>query len=127
MQTKKCRACESAKSVEHFYVSRVRDGVTQYSPYCKPCHNKRSVVNTRARRYGMTAAQMNTMLDSADNCEICRRDLDREAVHFDHDHESGILRGMLCRECNLLLGYARDEMSTLAAAVRYLHRHQASG
>lgn len=75
----------------------------------------------------MTAEQMNTKLDSACNCEICDRDLDRDAVHFDHDHASGILRGMLCRDCNLLLGNARDEVPTLEAAIRYLHRHQTSG
>lgn len=128
MATKKCKVCEQVKSIEeHFYVSYRRGDLTYHSAYCKPCHIQRHGVAGRARRYGLTVDQMNTLLDSATQCEICERSIDRGAVNFDHDHTSGTLRGMLCRDCNLLLGNARDEVSTLEAAIRYLHHHQTSG
>jgi hypothetical protein len=39
---------------------------------------------------------------------------------IDHCHEQDVFRGLLCRSCNLLLGYAKDSVEILAAAIRYL-------
>lgn len=123
---RECRACEQGKPLSEFY-THIRYGKTQYSTYCKPCHNQRTVLNTRARKYGLSVDEMTSLLDTAESCEICGRDIARDAVNFDHDHQSGTLRGMLCRDCNLLLGHARDEVSTLEAAIRYLHHYSSSG
>lgn len=40
--------------------------------------------------------------------------------HVDHDHVTGAVRGILCLQCNFLLGYAHDDVLVLENAIRYL-------
>jgi hypothetical protein len=43
-----------------------------------------------------------------------------EKAHVDHCHASGVVRGLLCGQCNILLGAAKDSIETLFAAADYL-------
>ena len=45
------------------------------------------------------------------------------ALHLDHDHESGQLRGILCFRCNNALGDFDDDLGLLRAAIRYLESY----
>ena len=40
--------------------------------------------------------------------------------HVDHDHRTGIIRGMLCNRCNVALGGFGDDQSILKLAIEYL-------
>jgi len=39
---------------------------------------------------------------------------------IDHDHKTGIIRGILCKDCNLILGWVKDDPDRLRAMVAYL-------
>lgn len=39
---------------------------------------------------------------------------------IDHDHETGKIRGLLCRDCNLILGFCKDNQQLLEGLIRYL-------
>lgn len=39
---------------------------------------------------------------------------------LDHCHNTGAVRGLICRTCNLLLGYSKDNRQILQAAINYL-------
>lgn len=52
-------------------------------------------------------------------CAICGKLVD-ESGCWDHDHESGMTRGILCKPCNLVLGNADDNDSILERAAAYL-------
>lgn len=41
-------------------------------------------------------------------------------LHVDHCHKQGHVRGLLCSNCNTLLGLAKDDPETLLRAIRYL-------
>jgi Recombination endonuclease VII len=85
---------------------------------------------TSARRsyfrimYGTTPEEMEAMLKAQGNsCAICSTDTPGgKGWHLDHCHAAGHARGVLCNHCNLMLGYARDNPATLAAAIAYLGR-----
>jgi hypothetical protein len=59
-------------------------------------------------------------------CAICKESFQfkKYAIHIDHDHVSGRIRGLLCRSCNLLLGHAKDNIAILRQCIQYLNDAQ---
>lgn len=58
--------------------------------------------------YGMSVADVQKLLASqGGECAICPRLLvyPSKGAHVDHDHLTGKVRGVLCRWCNIGLGY----------------------
>ncbi len=53
------------------------------------------------------------------NCEICGN---TNNLSVDHDHKTSKIRGLLCRNCNSLIGFATDNEDILRDAIRYLMR-----
>jgi len=54
-------------------------------------------------------------------CAICNAPhLVNKKFAVDHNHETGIIRGLLCSNCNAGLGMFKDSMTLLADAVFYL-------
>jgi hypothetical protein len=43
----------------------------------------------------------------------------RRNAHLDHDHDTGAVRGVLCRDCNLALGYLQDSPEMISGLLRY--------
>jgi Recombination endonuclease VII len=53
-------------------------------------------------------------------CAICGSE---ENLHIDHDHNTGKIRALLCRSCNIGLGHFKDEPSLLVRGVDYLMKN----
>ena len=55
-------------------------------------------------------------------CAICDENLELEdkGTHIDHDHSTGLIRGILCENCNRGLGMFKDSPKLLANAIDYL-------
>jgi hypothetical protein len=43
-------------------------------------------------------------------------------VHLDHDHATGVVRGMLCFPCNAAIGHLRDDPQVVRRAAAYLEK-----
>lgn len=73
-------------------------------------------------KYGLSTEDYEALLVAQDGkCAICRDECETgRRLCVDHDHETGRVRGLLCVRCNALIGYARDDVRTLAAAAIYL-------
>lgn len=86
----------------------------------------RPLRRSRARfeKYGITASDYRAMRrKQRDRCAVCRRGhLGLRGLVVDHDHKTGKVRGLLCVQCNVMLGMARDTEKTLLSGVLYL-RH----
>ncbi len=74
------------------------------------------------QRFGITQEEYLQLLDKQGNkCGICRCDYDKnKRFHVDHDHDTGLIRGLLCRKCNLGIGLLGDSLETVKRAVSYL-------
>ncbi len=77
----------------------------------------------RFSRYGLTKVEFDNMvLKQKGRCLICNRVPEWRSLHVDHDHTTGKVRGLLCRDCNLGLGNFHDNIVLLQIAIRYLEQ-----
>ena len=78
------------------------------------------------RKYGISYEIYNQMLLQQNNkCAICGRNFIAEkqkktGPQVDHDHISKKVRGLLCFNCNSMLGMAHDSIAILHSAIKYL-------
>ena len=76
---------------------------------------------SKRRKYGLTDAQLDAV-EAPGKCATCDKTTD---LVIDHDHATGVVRGLLCRECNLALGHAKDSIETLSRLIGYLQENLA--
>ena len=80
--------------------------------------------------FGVNKEQYDAMLTSQNHvCAICKEPetlkskIGRRRHEFlciDHCHDTGKIRGLLCRKCNGSLGGFKDSISMLESAIKYL-------
>lgn len=126
---KRCPDCEQLLELDEFPKNRsTRSG---YGVYCKQCHNKRGRLTLSRnggarryhlrRRYGIEPAQMAEMIRmQGGRCASCG---EKPAVHVDHDHVAGAIRGILCLTCNSGMGHFHDDPAIIRRAISYLERN----
>lgn len=142
---KTCSHCRESKVSSEFYQDKTKKH--GLSSRCKPCarrqasdwalkhpeerrrimrswrgrtdvqvHNRKIWIK---RKYDLTVDDIEQLfVAQAGACAVCECALTK--YHIDHDHASGDIRGLLCRNCNLGLGFFRDSVPNLAAAIQYL-------
>ena len=75
----------------------------------------------RKSRYGISKDDYEKLLINQNHvCPICKGDFIHKKKYIDHDHKTGIVRGIIHFKCNLLLGNAQDNTSILENAINYL-------
>lgn len=128
---KRCCVCEQWLDQGQFGpAGRTAD---KLSPHCKPCGN----VLRRMRSFGLSAKRFKEMIALQGNsCAICRRTFDdiNIKVCVDHDHAccavaqtcGMCIRGLLCNNCNSSLGWFKDSVKSITAAIGYLEDWKAS-
>ena len=79
--------------------------------------------NTRLKfSYGISTDDYDALLGQQNGiCAICETQSE-QTLCVDHCHSTGMVRGLLCRKCNLGLGYYDDEPRLLLKAIAYLKR-----
>ena len=78
--------------------------------------------NHLRHNYGLTSEEYDALLVTQDGrCAICERGDERLCV--DHNHVTGVIRGLLCRKCNGGVGLLQDNPGLLDQAANYLRRN----
>jgi hypothetical protein len=123
-----------------------------YANLCKKCASKRTMRHQKENpemfrqrvrkyaisKYGITLEKYKEILINQNNaCAICKRhkSLFTKELHVDHNHSccqgktscGKCVRGILCPECNMMIGLSKDSVETLKHAIIYLDkggRHQ---
>lgn len=86
-------------------------------PYCKECSAEKHLIS----KYGITMNQKLEMIKSQNNkCKICEIKLPSDKLRIDHCHNSNIIRGILCDDCNVTLGLVKENIQTLENMILYL-------
>lgn len=144
---KTCTACQKHMPLTAFS----RDSRRGHASRCKECRKaelgvwrekNRDAYNASERRryaespakwarhlrnkYGITAEDYAKRLEQQGGCcAICKTSGDK-TLAVDHDHATGEVRGLLCAECNRMLGCAKDNAEVLRAGAEYLINAQAA-
>lgn len=131
-ETKLCTKCNKDLPIGMFHANK-------YSKYglssrCKQCRcsdskawiaaNKSSVADTGWKRkirtkYGLSTADYYLLLLRQNNrCAICNdKCLNRKHFDVDHDHATGRIRGLLCRNCNNAVGLFHNAGVVMSAGL----------
>ena len=112
---------KSRKDGKSIYCLRCRAELARTARYSKP---ERGRTYSRYRRYGITKEEYDRLnTEQSGLCAICGTDVpgrNHLTLYIDHDHKTGKVRGLLCCDCNLLLGYAKDDKTVLLKSIKYL-------
>lgn len=140
---KRCPACNIIKSESEYQPSKINSRCRECSlsadkdTYRKrkrdPEVDKRYKTNYRnrslMRNYGLSIDDYDKILASQNfKCAICKikgSDIKYGKEIFlsvDHCHETGKVRGLLCFDCNVTIGKAKDSIPILISAIEYLSK-----
>lgn len=76
------------------------------------------------RKYNISFAEYQVMFEAQKGlCLICDKP-SMEKLAVDHNHDTKVVRGLLCKQCNYALGQFGDDLMRLRGAVKYLEKHQ---
>lgn len=148
---KRCPTCDSTKPVSEFGAHTKRyDGL---QPSCKDCTrargkaflaknpgygaekqkewreaNPRLAKDFKLRiRYGIPLGSYDKMLKEQDGkCALCSTEDPGGAgdFHVDHCHDTGVVRSLLCANCNVGIGHFFHRVDLLKLAIGYVTKHQ---
>lgn len=119
MPVRKCKDCPSEGSRK----------APHPGPRCATHHRARKKAlreAAHARRieatYGITKEQYEALYEAQGGvCWICQRATGKtRKLSVDHDHDTGFVRGLLCRPCNDILGHLRDDPAAAIRVATYL-------
>lgn len=139
---KYCPGCAIVKPTDEFY--RNKD---KFAPHCKECcktlrneRNSRPEVKEARRReylsnrdkrkcqklqrnYGITLEQYDEkLIQQNGQCSICGLTPEKngKALAVDHDHKTGKVRDLLCNNCNVAVGFLKEDISLCEKIRDYL-------
>lgn len=83
------------------------------------------------RSYQITKEQYDNMLESQSGvCASCKQPETAfgstrkiKPLAVDHDHQTGLIRGLLCHVCNTTLGMQKDDPQRLRALADYIEQY----
>lgn len=129
--TTKCRECRNKRNLD--YMHNHPDLQKRHNEQNKENRKKYYGDPVRKRKYrnfalqkafGLTVDDYDIMLKRQDGvCAICKRHrIAARTYHMviDHNHKTGVTRGILCNWCNRALGLLGDNIQFLENAIVYL-------
>lgn len=123
---RRCSLCGRMKKYSEFQVIEYDTGKYKFQSPCMECSNKKQRddpkrAKYRFKKYGIIESEYLLMLEDQNNlCLICKENLVKPVI--DHCHDTGKVRGVLCNNCNAILGFANDSIDILESAIKYLQR-----
>jgi hypothetical protein len=108
---------EHLKSWRKDWYSKNKKRVKEYQKEYR-AHNKFEKYRKIKEKYGLSKEDYEYLLEIQDYCcAICKKEKD---LCIDHCHQTGRIRGLLCRRCNSVLGQF-DNKDLYKATMEYLN------
>ena len=126
-----CKSCHSEASKQRRenpeWLAKRNQGIQEWKITHPDRVRSYNIKHKESNSMLVTREQYNEMMNAQEfKCAICKDHQQDKARAFavDHDHKTGLVRRLLCINCNLMLGQARERIDVLEAAIQYLKDHQ---
>ena len=114
-----CKLCNQVKEINKFKTYK-QSGKEYRRHQCVNCWNK---ISRRAYKYRVKPSKIAEIILNT-TCEICSKLFeDTRHTHVDHNHFTNEVRGLLCNNCNHLIGNCKENKNTLKSAIKYLKKY----
>jgi len=115
------------RTLRHYYANR-EAYIKRSADWKKNNPERHKIILKRyelKKKYNLSLEDYESMLEAQNNrCAICDSE---EKLVVDHDHETGIVRGLLCYSCNRNLIANRRDPCVFIKAAKYLKKHWFDG
>jgi hypothetical protein len=123
-----CVSCYAQKNKEYRARNKATLEAKRQAKHAANPFLKRSVdLRAKLRKTGLTLdeASLHSVIAShRGTCWLCDKVVTGFDMCVDHDHATGRVRGILCRNCNCGLGLAEDKPKIIESLIAYLERAQ---
>lgn len=121
-----CREC-SKKDTANWRIKN-RSEYNNYAAMWRARNPGKQHANDIRRNYGLEIHQYEQMLIAQEyGCKICGKrhnpSIPKGRLFVDHDHATEKVRGLLCVNCNTVLGHVDDRIDLLEKAIIYLKEY----
>lgn len=122
--TQMCASCRKRKKEADYDKMKKAHGDSWASQLGKKkaiedlCTKSQSIRRNRENRHLLTQQDF--------KCAICSTAIEGKNACLDHCHRSGVVRGWLCRTCNMGLGLFKDNTDIMSKAAIYLEKFDAN-
>ncbi len=119
-EVKECFDCN--ERLPHKFFSISNRGLGGIRGICKTCVQR----SDRKRKYGLSHEDFTRLLEQQNytcarqGCDT--KHIEEKPLHVDHCHETNIIRGLLCFNCNSALGKLGDSVESIEKVLEYLKR-----
>jgi len=129
---RRCSQCGKMLKYKNFRTIQYDLDKYKFQSPCMNCENYNQRTDPKRykykfNKYNISEKEYLSMLQKQDNkCAICSKsfnnDFKANKPTIDHSHEFNKIRGILCNNCNAILGFASDDIEILNRAIQYLEK-----
>jgi hypothetical protein len=129
-EMKRCSKCKVEKPYTCFnknasrpdgLYSWCRDCVSEFNKTKHAAYPEISREKNLRRKFGITISDYDLQLSAQnDVCLFCQKSCPSgRRLAVDHHHETGVVRGLLCANCNRAFGLVHEDPATIARMLDY--------
>ena len=139
---KRCPRCKTKKPFKEFYKTKHNKGKSTHCIKCmlivnkkyntkEYCHNRylktkdRLWKNKLQRDFGITSDEYSKKLKKQrGKCAICDTSIKQNGKNLavDHNHKTKKIRGLLCNNCNVAIGFLKEDIQKAKNLIKYLKK-----
>lgn len=123
----KCSNCSLVFPLSGFPKGRTNRRGQQRYAYCKTCHSDKERERRLKRYFNISVEEYDRILSAqGGGCAICKKKPKTMRLAVDHDHKTGLIRGLLCSFCNQGIAIFRDNIESFKNIITFLEHPPAT-
>lgn len=112
-----CTKCGEEKPIEEFRL-RKSHGCIRRQRMCRSCFTAKKRAEKLNHRYNISLEDYDSLKTQQKAvCAICKK---HKKLLVDHDHNTGVVRGLLCHSCNVALGFLDENPTFINNMLDYI-------